>query len=116
MVFPEITKTDKGYVIMKDNSNNQQTENLLENLSLDQILREGARKMLQTAIEAEVDAFLQAHTDKYNNRTICRNGHMPEREIQTGIGAVKITRPRVDDRSVPAEERFSSMVLPPRRQ
>ena len=65
------------------------------------VLREGARRMLMQAIEAEVEAFLAAHadlTDDQGRRRVVRNGHAPERQIQTGIGPLEVRRPRVRDR------------------
>src|SRR3954467_8972982 len=82
------------------------------------VLREGARRMLTQAVEAEVEAFLAAHAglaDGQGRRRLVRNGHAPERSIQTGVGSVEVRRPRVRDRgdggSGPV--RFSSAVLPP---
>ena len=82
------------------------------------VLREGARRMLMQAIEAEVEAFLVAHaelTDDWGRRRVARNGHAPERQIQTGIGPVEVRRPRVRDRGGAAAEapiRFTSAILP----
>jgi transposase-like protein len=81
------------------------------------VLREGARRMLTQAIEAEVEAFLAAHaelTDDRGRRRLVRNGHAPERHIQTGIGALGVSRPRVRDRGDGGSPpiRFSSAVLP----
>jgi putative transposase len=81
------------------------------------VLREGARRMLTQAIEAEVEAFLAAHaelTDDRGRRRLVRNGHAPERHIQTGIGALRVSRPRVRDRGDGGSPpiRFSSAVLP----
>jgi len=82
------------------------------------VLREGARRMLMQAIEAEVEAFLVAHaelTDDWGRRRVVRNGHAPERQIQTGIGPVEVRRPRVRDRGGAAAEapiRFTSAILP----
>jgi putative transposase len=82
------------------------------------VLREGARRMLLQAIEAEVEAFLAAHAglvDAQGRRRLVRNGHAPERQIQTGIGPVQVRRPKVRDRGA-AESgepiRFSSAILP----
>ena len=50
------------------------------------VLREGARRMLMQAVEAEVEAFLAAHAglvDQQGRRRVVRNGHAPERQIQT---------------------------------
>jgi putative transposase len=82
------------------------------------VLRGGARRMLMQAIEAEVEAFLVAHaelTDDWGRRRVVRNGHAPERQIQTGIGPVEVRRPRVRDRGGAAAEapiRFTSAILP----
>ncbi len=65
------------------------------------VLRDGARRMLQQVIEAEVEAFLAAHAeleDERGRRRVVRNGHAPEREIQTGIGPIAVRRPKVRDR------------------
>ncbi|MCH9045303.1 MAG: IS256 family transposase [SAR324 cluster bacterium] len=78
------------------------------------VLREGARKMLAQAIEEEVEAFLVQHLDIRDNsgrRQVIRNGHLPEREIQTGIGAISVKAPRVRDRSG-SGIRFTSAILP----
>jgi putative transposase len=82
------------------------------------VLREGARRMLMQAIEAEVEAFLAAHAelvDAQGRRRLVRNGHAPERQIQTGIGSLAVRRPKVRDRSAEGGEpiRFSSAILPP---
>src|SRR3954451_14368453 len=82
------------------------------------VLREGARRMLTQAVEAEVEAFLAAHAglaDGQGRRRLVRNGHAPERSIQTGIGSVEVRRPRVRDRGDGGSEpvRFSSAILPP---
>ena len=83
--------------------------------SLDQIIREGARRMLAAALEAEVSDFIE----KYKNRKdtngyqlVVKNGYHPERKIQTGIGPVTIRQPRIDDRKLQEAERFSSEILP----
>ena len=85
---------------------------------LDQLVREGARKMLQAAIDAEVDEFIAQHagrTDEQGRRLVVRNGTLPEREILTGAGKLAVTQPRVRDKSPDAAERvkFSPNVLPP---
>jgi putative transposase len=82
------------------------------------VLREGARRMLMQAIEAEVEAFLAAHadlTDERGRRRLVRNGHAPERQIQTGIGPVAVRRPRLRDRGAAADGapiRLTSTILP----
>ena len=65
------------------------------------VLREGARRMLTKAIEAEVEAFLAAHAglaDEQGRRRLVRNGHAPERRLQTGIGPLEVRRPKLRDR------------------
>ena len=85
-----------------------------------EVLRSGARRMLQQVIEAKVEAFLGAHAeleDGHGRRRIVRNGHAPEREIQTGIGPISVRRPKLRDRGgdgVGGERiHFTSKVLPP---
>lgn len=84
---------------------------------LTDILRSGARQLLAQAIEAEVEAHIAAHadlTDDRGRRRVVRHGYMPEREVQTGIGAVRVQAPRTRDRD-PADGRihFTSSILPP---
>jgi putative transposase len=70
-------------------------------LDLDELAREGARRMLAQALEAEVDAYLAAHADQVDERgrrLVVRNGHAPARTLAMGAGAVQVRRPRVDDR------------------
>jgi putative transposase len=84
-----------------------------------EVLRSGARRMLQQVIEAEVEAFLAAHAeleDAHGRRRLVRNGHAPEREVQTGIGPIAVRRPKLRDRGDGAggeRIRFTSKVLPP---
>ncbi len=59
---------------------------------LTEVLRTGARRLLAEAVEAEVDAFVEAHracVDEAGHRRVVRNGYLPERTIQTGIGPVR---------------------------
>ena len=68
-------------------------------------------------VEAEVAAWIEAHAhhkDQAGRRQVVRNGYLPERTIQTGLGEVEIKQPRVHDRR-PADERvhFTSAILPP---
>ena len=81
------------------------------------VLREGARRMLTCAIEAEVDGFMAdcaALVDEQGRRRVVRNGHGPERALQTGIGPIAVRRPKVRDRGddSSARIRFTSAVLP----
>ena len=72
-------------------------------LDLDELFREGARRMLAVALEAEVQAYIAAHAelvDEHGHRLVVRNGHAPARTITTGVGQVEVVRPRVDDQRV----------------
>ena len=79
---------------------------------LEQLLSEGARKLLQAAIENEVAEYLQGHGDRRTEsgeRSVVRNGHLPSRDLVTGVGPVKIRQPRVRHRDGGS---FSSEILP----
>ena len=81
---------------------------------LTQVLRDGAQQMLARAIEAEVAEFLERYRfdmDQAGRARMVRNGYMPERTIQTGLGGVGIKAPRVRDRA--SRIRFTSAILPP---
>ena len=86
---------------------------------LTEVLRLGARRLLGQAVEAEVAGFVEAYahlTDSAGRRRIVRHGHLPEREIQTGIGPVAVRCPRVRDRGAGEtgpRVRFTSRILPP---
>src|SRR6266498_1092770 len=88
-------------------------------LDLDELLREGARRMLAVALEAEVDAYIAAGAearDERGHRLVRRNGHAPARQLATGAGRVEVARPRVDDRRVDPTSgeraQFQSVILP----
>jgi putative transposase len=87
---------------------------------LTQVLRDGARTLLAQAVEAEVAAFLAKHADLKTDdgrARIVRHGHLPEREVMTGIGPVAVRQPRVRDRAAAADAaeriRFTPAILPP---
>ena len=82
---------------------------------LEELARRGARQLLAQAMEAEVAEHVERHRDLIDaegRRLVVRNGHLPERELVTGIGPLKIRQPRVDDRALDQEQRFSSQILP----
>ncbi len=84
---------------------------------LDQVLREGARKMLIHALELEVEDYINAHKherDQNNQRKVVRNGYHAQRKIVTGVGQMQIKVPGVDDRKLKSkrEDRFTSAILP----
>src|SRR5258708_23246498 len=79
---------------------------------LEQLLQEGARKLLQAAIENEVIEYIQFHKDRRDengHRLVVRNGHLPEREGVSGVGPIPVRQPRVRHRD---KGRFSSAILP----
>ena len=87
---------------------------------IDEIVREGARRMLAEALQAEVDAYIAAHAaerDEGGRRLVVRNGYHQPREVLTSAGAVEVTAPRVNDKRTDPEtgerQRFSSAILPP---
>jgi putative transposase len=85
---------------------------------IEQIAREGAQRVLQAALEAEVEEHLGRYRDlqdKAGRQAVVRNGHAPQRTILTGVGPVTVTRPRVDERKAKGQEEhevFSSAILP----
>src|SRR5262245_55926649 len=85
--------------------------------TLTDLLRDGARRMLAQAIEAEVAAYVDARAhlkDDAGRQQVVRNGHLPERTIQTGLGEIEVQQPRVYDRRPPAGRgKFTPAVLPP---
>jgi len=83
-------------------------------MMLEDVIRAGAHRMLQTAVEMEVAEYIQrlsGITDGAGHRKVVRNGWKREREIQTGIGPIKVRQPRVEDRR--PGEGFTSRILPP---
>jgi len=87
---------------------------------LDEIVREGARRMLAAALEAEVEGYVAAFVDELDQRgrrLVTRNGHAEARTITTAAGGIKIEAPRVNDRRVDDEtgqrRRFASVIVPP---
>jgi transposase-like protein len=84
------------------------------------VLRNGARALLAQAVEAEVADFLGKHADlkiEDGNQRVVRHGHLPQREVMTGIGPVAVRQPRVRDREAGADDperiRFTPAILPP---
>jgi transposase-like protein len=87
---------------------------------IDELVRQGARKMLAEALQAEVDDYIarfSAERDENGRRLVVRNGTHQPREVLTSAGAVRVTAPRVNDRRVDPDtgerRRFSSAILPP---
>ena len=89
-------------------------------IDLDELVCEGARRMLAVALEEEVAAYIAAHAgevDERGHRLVRRNGHARQRKVTTGAGPVPVAAPRVDDRRVDPTSgervRFRSVILPP---
>jgi len=82
---------------------------------LDEVLREGARRMLQEAIEVEVADYVDQHQGERapdsGQRLVVRNGSLPAREILSSLGPIPIEQPRVRDRR--EGMKFTSAILPP---
>jgi transposase-like protein len=86
---------------------------------IDEIVREGARRMLAEALQAEVDAYIAAFAaerDESGRRFVVRNGYHQSRDVLTSAGAVQVTAPRVNDKRTDSgtgeRMRFSSAILP----
>jgi transposase-like protein len=89
------------------------SQNLVTDV-LSEFLRESAQKMLQLAIEEEVQNFISSYQDKLltnGSKQVVRNGYLPERNIHTGIGEVTVKVPRVRDRGK-EDIKFSSNLIP----
>ena len=86
-----------------------------QNDPLQEVLREGARKMLAAAIEAEVTAFIEQYSTLKTDEgklAVVRNGYLPERPIQTGLGNIEVKVPKVRDRSESGIKLNNSLVPP----
>jgi transposase-like protein len=86
---------------------------------IDDIVRDGARRMLAAALEAEVAAYIDAHADQIDERSrrlVVRNGHAVPRQVLTSSGAVEVRAPRVNDKRVDEvtgeRRKFASVILP----
>ena len=110
---------EKGYAVNKDTVVSiQQPETVQDDLT--EVLRRGAHQLLKEAIELEVSEFVQQYQELRDERgcqRVVRNGHLPQREIQTGIGSVAVRVPRVRDRGgsegSPERIHFRSRLVPP---
>ena len=86
---------------------------------IDTIVRDGARRMLAAALQAEVDAYIAEFAeqrDQHGRRLVVRNGSHEPREVLTSAGAVEVCAPRVNDRRTDPDtgerRRFASAILP----
>ena len=106
-------------VVPDENEANQHTPAGVGGSMLDELAREGARRMLAAALQAEVAAYIAQFTDEVDeagHRMVVRNGYHAPRQVTTAAGAVEVRQPRVNDRrtnEVTGErERFASAILP----
>lgn len=87
------------------------------NDQLTEILRQGCTRILKEALEVEIKTFVEHYKhlkDDQGKQRIIRNGYLPEREVQTGIGQVAVCVPRSRDQDANGKPiRFHSVLLPP---
>ncbi len=98
-----------------NNDNVQSLKTPAESNPLQDILREGARKLLAQAVEAEITNLLENNrslTTENGKQAIVRNGYLPERTIQTGLGDIAVKIPKVRDRTG-SGLKFNSSLVPP---
>lgn len=94
-------------------------ENTTGESLLDAIARDGAQQMLAAALQAEIDAYIDAHrgeVDENGHRLVVRNGYHQPRQVTTAAGAVAVHQPRVNDKrtddTTGKRRRFASAILP----
>ncbi len=98
-----------------NNDNVQSLKTPAESNPLQDILREGARKLLAQAVESEITNLLENNrslTTENGKQAIVRNGYLPERTIQTGLGDIAVKIPKVRDRTG-SGLKFNSSLVPP---
>jgi len=86
--------------------------------TLDDLAREGARRMIEVALQLEVDEYVRRHRgerDAAGHAVVVRNGTARPRTVTTGVGPIPIAAPRVNDRRIVQgqRQRFTSAILPP---
>jgi transposase-like protein len=90
-----------------------------ERLLLDEIARQGAQRMLMTALKWEADSYVDRHRgerDEQGHALVVRNGRASTRKVTLGSGTVELQAPRVDDRRRDEQgrrQRFTSHILKP---
>ena len=104
---------------MKENTTTPETLSIGTQDILTEILRQGAQQLLVDAIEQEVQDYIgrhQDHRDESGHRQVVRNGHLPQRTLQTPVGDVEVKQPRVNDKRMDENGqrmKFTSNILPP---
>lgn len=112
---PKLNPNKKGYVMSKNKVIAFKKPEEISGDPLTELLRTGAQRLIADAVEAELQVLLGQHTALRNGQghlQVVRNGYLPEREIQTGIGPVKIRVPKIRDKSHQGIK-FNSTLLPP---
>ena len=112
---PKLNPNKKGYVMSKNKVIAFKKPGEISGDPLTELLRTGAQRLIADAVEAELQVLLGHHTALRNgqgHQQVVRNGYLPEREIQTGIGPVKIRVPKIRDKSHQGIK-FNSTLLPP---
>ena len=98
----------------KDNAKGFDAPGLISD-SLTELLRQGARGLIEKAVETELQFFLSQYenvADLRGRKTVVRNGYLPEREVLTGLGSIEIRVHKVRDRSG-GGIKFNSAIVPP---
>lgn len=112
---PKLNPNKKGYVMSKNKIIAFKKPEEISSDPLTELLRIGARRLIADAVESELQELLSKHAavrSMGGHQQIVRNGYLPEREIQTGIGPVKIRVPKIRDKSGQGIK-FNSVLLPP---
>src|SRR5699024_6652038 len=115
LITPTITTDRKGYAMKESTLQAVSQPDEAFSDSLHELLRQGARKLIMQAVNSEMEHFLEQHADQRlpdGRQAVVRNGYLPERSVQTGIGAVAVQVPKARDRSG-SGARFTSSLLPP---
>jgi transposase-like protein len=100
---------------MTQSTLNVVSEPVVESDPLHELIRSGARKLINEAVQAELNQLLALYstlTDEHGRQAVVRNGYLPERTVQTGVGNVTVKVPKVRDRSGNGIK-FNSALLPP---
>lgn len=100
---------------MKKDTSQQSVEQSEVGLSLEDLIRRGARDLIQKAVEVEVQQLLAEYENVRmlgGQRTVVRNGYLPAREVLTAVGNVEVRVPKVRDRSG-GGVKFNSALVPP---
>jgi transposase-like protein len=112
---PKLNSNKKGYVMSKSKVIAFKKPGEISEDLLTELLRAGARQLIANAVEAELFEYLQqvaSIKDEKGRQQVVRNGHLPERKIQTGIGPVTVRVPKVRDKRGQGVK-FNSRLLPP---